>query len=194
MRVLVRPQGERPASTAERSPSARRIKGWCRSNEVTTTSPTSPSATGSPVPGRTISSSTSSFKHHALARRRLVGDEAEIGGGIGLVGVDAAALDLRLQRRREGRAAHGRLLDRGDILAGGGRRIEQDFQKIRRAGIGHGLQMPDHFELLLGIAGPGRDHRTADRARAGIQHHAARHQMIGKRVQHYVALAEAGGE
>ncbi len=60
MRVLVRPQGLMPTATADRSPVAKRISGYSVHNVVTTTSPTSPSATGSPVPGRRISTMTPS--------------------------------------------------------------------------------------------------------------------------------------
>ena len=61
MRMLVRPHALAPGNAAVRSPSARRIQGWCGSSEVTTISPTSPGATGSPVPGRTISRIRSSL-------------------------------------------------------------------------------------------------------------------------------------
>ena len=61
MRVLVRPQGDGPGMTPDRSPSAMRRMGCCGSSVVTTTSPISPSGTGSPVPGRTISTTMSSF-------------------------------------------------------------------------------------------------------------------------------------
>ncbi len=42
--------------------------------------------------------------HHALARRRLVSDHAEIGGAERLVGLDAVRADLLLQRGWKGRA------------------------------------------------------------------------------------------
>ena len=65
MRVLVRPQGDAAlgdaGNTAERSPVPKRISGYSVvTSVVTTTSPTSPGSTGSPVPGRTISTSTPS--------------------------------------------------------------------------------------------------------------------------------------
>ena len=63
--------GDVPGSTAERSPvreADQRIVGVVQ--RVTTTSPTSPVATGSPVPGRTISTQHVFVEHQALARRR----------------------------------------------------------------------------------------------------------------------------
>jgi hypothetical protein len=54
------PAGRGARRTAERSPVAKRISGQCGLSVVTTTSPTSPSGTGSPVPGRTISPTTPS--------------------------------------------------------------------------------------------------------------------------------------
>src|SRR4029077_78853 len=61
MRAFVRPHGETPGISAERSPVASRIIGESRLKDVTTTSPPSPSGTGSLVPGRTISTMTVSF-------------------------------------------------------------------------------------------------------------------------------------
>ena len=71
MRVLVRPQGDdaghHRGKIAGREPD-HRIVGL---NEVTTTSPTSPSATGSPVPGRTISRIIVLVDDHALLSTSL---------------------------------------------------------------------------------------------------------------------------
>ena len=61
MRLIVRPHGLAADRTVVRSPSASRIHGGCGSSEVTTISPTSPGVPGSPVPGRTISTISSSF-------------------------------------------------------------------------------------------------------------------------------------
>src|SRR6478736_32728 len=55
------PAGLVPGSASVTSPRASRIQGGCGSSEVTTISPTSPGATGSPVPGLTISRIRSSF-------------------------------------------------------------------------------------------------------------------------------------
>ena len=57
---------------------------------VTTTSPTSPSATGSPVPGRTISTISVLVDDHALSRLALVGDDAGLGDRVALQHRDAA--------------------------------------------------------------------------------------------------------
>jgi hypothetical protein len=48
--------------------------------------------------------------------------------------------------------------------------------------------------LLLGLAGAGRDHRTAERVGAALDHRARRGQMIGEGVVHEIAGAEPGGE
>ena len=120
--------------------------------------------------------------------------EAEIGGAEGLVGVDAARLDLLLQRFRKGRARDQRALDRGDVAAGRGGGIEQDLQEVRRAAIADRPIGLDQLELRLGIAGAGRDHRAAERARGGIEDEAAGRQMIAEGVEHDVAGTEADGE
>ena len=58
----------------------------------------------------------------------------EIGSAERLVGFDAARLDLALERRRECRVGYQCALDRGDVAAGACRCVEQDLQKVRRAG------------------------------------------------------------
>ena len=161
---------------------------------MTTISPTSPSATGSPVPGLTISRIRSSLTIMPSRAGVSKAIDAEIGGAERLIGVDAARLDFVLQRFRKRRARHQRALDRGDIAAGAGRRIEQDFQEIRRAAIADRAIGLDQFELRFGIAGTGRDHRAAERARGGIEDEAARRQMIAEGVQHDIAGPEARGE
>jgi hypothetical protein len=52
----------------------------------------------------------------------------------------------------------------------------------------------DQVELLLGVAGAGRNHHAADRARARVEDEAAGRQVIGKRVEHQVAGAQAGSK
>ena len=54
--------------------------------------------------------------------------------------------------------------------------------------------MGDGFDLLLGIADAGRDHRTAERVRAGFQDVAAGRQVIRERVVHDVAEPKARRE
>ena len=90
-----------PGSAAVRSPSASRIQGWCGSSEVTTISPTSPGGDGIAGAGPHDFHDQILVDDHALARRGLEGDEAEIGGAEGLVGVDAARLDFVLERGAE---------------------------------------------------------------------------------------------
>src|SRR5229473_1476292 len=94
-----------------------------------TISPTSPSATGSPVPGRTISMIRSSLT-----------------------------------------------------------------TMPSRAAVAHRAIRFDQLELRFGIAGTGRNHRAAERARGGIEDEAAGGQMIAECVQHHVARPEAGRE
>ncbi len=77
--------------------------------------------------------------HHAGPRGGLVGDDAELGDGVGLVSVDAALLHPGLQRGREGRAGDQRLLDGRDGPSGRIPRLDQDLEEIRRAAIGGGL-------------------------------------------------------
>ena len=102
--------------------------------------------------------------------------------------------DFVLQRFRKRRAGNQRALDRGDIAAGAAGRVEQDLEEIRRAAVADRAIGLDQFELRLGIAGAGRDHRAAQRARRGIEDEAARRQMIAEGVQHHVAGPEARRE
>ena len=82
--------------------------------------------------------------------------------------------------------------ERGDVAARGGGRVEQDLEEVRRAAIGDRAEGLDELELLLGVAGPGRDDRAAERARGGIEDEAAGRQVIAEGVEHHVAGAEAG--
>ncbi len=50
------------------------------------------------------------------------------------------------------------------------------------------------MQLLLGLAGAGRDHRAAERLGAALDHRARRGQVIGEGVVHQIAGAEPGGE
>ena len=112
---------------------------------------------------------------HAGARPGLIGDDADIGGRVGLVGVDAARGDVLLEGFREGGAGDQRLPDAGGIAAGFRCGIEEDLEEVRRAAIGDRPEGGDHLELLLGLAGPGRDDDAAERPGARIHHEAARH-------------------
>jgi hypothetical protein len=102
---------------------------------------------------------------HAFFRAALVGRDAELGGGVALQHRDAAAAEFVAQRSRQCRARNQRTLDRGRVLAGllGG--VEQDFQEVRRAHVTGRLELRDRLELLLGVAGTGRDHGAAERHR-----------------------------
>ena len=87
-----------------------------------------------------------------------------------------------------------RLLEGGGVPAGLLRLVDQDLQVVRHADIDGRLQVLDRLELLLGVAGAGRDDGAAERARTRIQDPAAGRQVIGERVVHDVALADAGRE
>ena len=97
MRRLVRPHGLGPGSTAERSPSARRISGCAdRAGD----DDLADLALGDRIARARPHDLDDQVlvDDHALARAGLIGDDAHIGGGVGLVGVDAARGDVLLQR------------------------------------------------------------------------------------------------
>jgi hypothetical protein len=123
-----------------------------------------------------------------------VGDEAEIGGGIGLIGFDPSGRELLLQRLRKGRPRHQGALDRRDVPPGRRRSVEQNLEEVRRAAISHRAIGLDQLELLLRIARPGGNDGAAERPRAGIHDEAARGQVIAEGVEDDVAPAEAGGK
>ena len=75
-------------------------------NVVTTTSPTSPSATGSPVPGRRISTMTPSSTISPRHRFGFVGDQSQVRGAVALPHIDAARLEPVAHRRQQGFAGH----------------------------------------------------------------------------------------
>ena len=70
--------------------------------------------------------------------------------------------------------------------------VEQDLEEIRRAAVADRAIGLDQLELLLGIAGAGRNHRAAQRPRRGVEDEAAGRQMIAEGVEHDVAGPEAG--
>ena len=98
---------------------------------------------------------------HALARPRLEGDHAKIGGAECLAGVDAARLHFFLQRFRKRRAGDQRALDRGYIAPAARSRVQQDLQEVRRAAIADRSVGLDQLELRVGVAGAGRNDRAA---------------------------------
>ena len=128
---------------------------------------------------------------HAVARRRLERDHAEVGGAERLIGIDAARLHFVLQRFRKRRAGYQRALDRGNVAPGACGGVEQDLQEIRRAAIADRAIGLDQLELLLGIAGAGRNHRAAQRPRRGVENEAAGRQMVAEGIEHDVAGPEA---
>src|SRR3984893_7430124 len=98
------------------------------------------------------------------------------------------------QRERQCRAGDQRPPEGGGVHPRLCRGIEQNFQIIRRSEIAAGPEMRDRLDLLLGIAGASRDDRATERMRARFHHEAARGEMIGKRIVHDIARAEARGE
>jgi hypothetical protein len=53
------------------------------------------------------------------------------------------------------------LAQAGDVAAGLQRFLDQDAQEAGRAGVGGGPQFGDGLQLLLGLAGAGREHGAA---------------------------------
>ena len=159
---------------------------------MTTISPTSPDSDGIAGAGTHDFHDQVLVDDHAVARRRLERDQAEVGGAERLIGIDAARLHFVLQRFRKGRAGNQRALDRGDVAAGAGGGVEQDLEEIRRAAVADRAIGLDQLELLLGIAGAGRNHRTAQRPRRGVEDEAAGRQMVAEGVEHHVAGPETG--
>ena len=122
----------------------------------------------------------------------LVGDDSEIGGGVGLARLDAGALELGAQGWRQRRAGHQRLVQRRDVGAGGARLVEHDLEEVRRAAIDAGPEMRDRRDELFGIAGTGGDHRAAERQRAAFEDPPAGRQVIGKAIDDDLARGDAG--
>ena len=199
IRWFVRPHGLGPGSIADRSPVAKRISGYSGVNVVTTTSPTSPGATGSPVPGMDQLENDPLVDHHAFAKlalraRALISDDADIRGAVALQHAEPAAAEFGAQRRRQGFRPDQRLLQRGNVAALARRAVEQDLEEGRRPDIADRPQIGDRAQLLLGLAGAGRDHRAAERLGAALDHRARRGQMIREGVVHEIAGAKPGGE
>ena len=165
MRMLVRPHGDGSVITAERSPIAKpdhRIVGIERGDHDLADLALRHRIAGA---GAHDLDQHGLVDDHAFARLALVGDDAELGGGVALQHRDAARGEFLPQRGRQRRAGNEAAPERGGLagLLGG---VEQDLQKVRRADIASRLEMRDRLELLLGIAGAGRDDRAAERMRA----------------------------
>ena len=128
-----------------------------------------------------------------VARRALVGDEAEIGRGIGLIRRNAAGGDVVLQRFRKRGAGHERFFERRRPAAPRFVSVEKDLQEIGRAAIGDGPKGRDHRELLLGAARSRRNDGAVEGARRRVHDEAGRHEVVAERVEHDVAGSKAGG-
>ena len=133
-------------------------------------------------------------EHQALARRGLVGDQAQVGGAVALVGLDAACAQQVAQRGGEGLAADRGLAQRGQRHAALVGLFQRDAQEAGRAGIGIGTQLGHRLQLQLGVAHAAGKDRAADGVRAAFHHRAGRRQVVAEAVVHQVAGAKAGGE
>ena len=131
--------------------------------------------------------------HETRARCGLVGDQADVGGGIGLVGLDAALAQPVAQRRRKGLAADQRLAQRPHVRAGLGRLFQQDAQEAGRAAVGVRTQVGHRLQLHLRVAHTTRKDRAAQRLRARLHHPGAWCEVVTETVVHQVAVFEAGG-
>ena len=60
------------------------------------------------------------------------------------------------------------------------RLLEDDLQERRRAGVAGRPQIGDGLHLQFGLADAGREHRAAERARAGLENDAGRREVIGE--------------
>ena len=140
------------------------------------------------------SSSTIPSLDLAVGTGALIGDDADIGGAVALQDREPAAAEFAAQRRRQGFGRDQRLFQRGNVGALARRPVEQDLQKRRRADIADRLQIGDRPQLLLGLAGAGRDDRAAKRFGGALDHRAGRGQMVGKGVVHEIAGAKPGGK
>ena len=120
---------------------------------------------------------------------------AEVGRRVGLVAGDAA-------RERARRAALGgnaspdtsalvEARQRDAQLVG---LLEDDLEERRRADVAVRLQVGHRLHLLLGLADAAREHRAAQRVRAGLEHRARRREVVGEAVVDEVAAAEARRE
>ena len=131
-----------------------------------------------------------------VARARLVRDQAEVGGAVGLVGGDAALAEPVAQRRRHRLAAQRCLGERRQREAG----LVGLFRAARAGSFGVFRHRPSarsvghRLQLQLGLAGAGRKDGAADRVRAAFHHRAGRREVIAEAVVDQVAGAKAGGE
>ena len=136
MRWLVRPVGQAPASTADRSPVAiadQRVVGVERRHDDL-----ADLAVGDRIAGAGAHDldDDALVDHQALARHRLVGDEAEVGRAVRLVGGDAARAEPLAHGERHGLAAERGLGQRRQGDAGLVGLLEEQAQEARRSGIG----------------------------------------------------------
>ena len=129
---------------------------------------------------------------HPLHRRALIGDIAQIGGGVVLQAGDAPVRILLTQRREQRPAAHDRLGDgkRHALFIGP---VQDHLQEIRRARIGRHADIRRRTHLKVGLADARGHHRRAHRCGAAFEDHSGRRQMVGEAVLHDVARTDPGG-
>ncbi len=130
----------------------------------------------------------------ALARGRLVGDDAQVRRAVGLVGVDPARAHEFAHRRQERLARDERPPDRGGVHAQLVALLEDELEERRRAHVARGPQVRDHARLHLGLPDAARDHRAAHAVQSGLEHAAGGREVVRVAVEDDVARAEARGE
>ena len=133
--------------------------------------------------------------HQPFARRGLVGDDAEVGGAVGLVGVDAARrAGTRAPAAGTPRRKRSAPLDRARSHAQLVALLQDQLEERRRADVARRLQVGDHARLHLGLPDAAGNHRAAEVVQPGLEHRARGREVIRVAVEHHVAGAEAGRE
>ena len=133
------------------------------------------------------------FEHQAFMACGFVGDHAEVGAGVGLVGVDAALGTRLLLRREKGFAGHHGFLQARHIGFQFIGLVEDDLQETRRANITRRPKIGDGLYLHFSLADAGRKDRAAELARRAVDHEAGGREVVGERVVHQFSGAKTGG-
>ena len=129
--------------------------------------------------------------HQALARAGLIGNQADIGRGVALVDRHAAFGEPVAQAGRKGLAADQALDQTAHVGAAFLRLLDQDAQEARGTQVALRAQFGDGLQLLLGLAGAGREHRAADSVRARFHDERTGRHVVAEGVVHQVAGAKA---
>jgi hypothetical protein len=167
MRWLVRPVGQRPGAPRKgrRCRSGSRVVGVERRHDQL-----ADLALGDRIAGARAHDldDHTLVDDQALARFGLVGHQAEVGGAVARVAVDAAGREPVAQRHGKRFAAERGLLQRGQGDAGFVGLLEQDAQEARRADIGVGPEVGHRLQLQLGLASAAGKDGAADRHRTAV--------------------------